>query len=330
MALLAAVSERGPVKSVNEDACAVLAAESSRGELLMAIVCDGVGGLSCGELASATVVSEFARWFEHQLPALLDDARSAELPLVLDAVQEAWAHLLCELNARIRGYGKARGISLATTFTGLLSCEGQFLVGHVGDCRAYLVSADDMVQLTADQTLLAQRLAEGTVSADEACDIPDNVILQAVGAEDELQPVFGRGAYTAGDLFVVCSDGAYKSVGNSVVREAFQPCVRQGADIGEVADRLVRRALARGERDNLTVTCVAPSVSVGSVSPALLGRVSDTASEGFGSSLPVPKVACSEGDQLMTEAEASFVMASHQVDAWPVAGMPTAATGDAR
>lgn len=330
MAQLAAVSERGPVKSVNEDACAVLAAESSRGELFMAVVCDGVGGLSCGELASATVVSEFAHWFEHQLPALLDDACSAELPFIMDAVQEAWAHLLCELNARIRGYGKARDISLATTFTGLLSCGDQFLVGHVGDCRAYLVSADDMVQLTTDQTLLAQRLAEGTVSADEARDIPANVILQAVGAEDELQPVFGRGAYAAGALFVICSDGAYKSVGNGFVREAFQPCVRQGARLDEAADKLVRRALACGERDNLTVACIAPGMCMGSVPTALVGRASDTDAEGFGRPLPVPRVACSAGDQLMTEAETSFAMVSRQLDVWSEVDMPTVAAGDAR
>ena len=70
--LIAAQTDIGPVKKTNQDSYCIQTARSKRyGNLLFAVVCDGMGGLKKGEVASATVVARFTDWFAQSLPILL-------------------------------------------------------------------------------------------------------------------------------------------------------------------------------------------------------------------------------------------------------------------
>lgn len=60
-------------KDTNQDSILVKHGQYSGGEVLMAIVCDGMGGLSKGELASATVIRAFDKWFDEELPYELEE-----------------------------------------------------------------------------------------------------------------------------------------------------------------------------------------------------------------------------------------------------------------
>ena len=61
----------GIQKDTNQDSVLIKHASVDGTEVLMAIICDGMGGLAKGELASATVVREFSRWFDQELPVEL-------------------------------------------------------------------------------------------------------------------------------------------------------------------------------------------------------------------------------------------------------------------
>ena len=63
----------GISKTTNQDSLIIKHGKSDRGEILMAIICDGMGGLAKGELASAAVIREFAKWFEEELPFELEN-----------------------------------------------------------------------------------------------------------------------------------------------------------------------------------------------------------------------------------------------------------------
>ena len=97
MAYIAACTDKGAKRRTNQDACCVQVAETPFGELLMAIVCDGVGGLAAGELASSTVAYRFAQWFNEELPVLVDSMSLAE-PFNFDMVEMVWGVLLANLN----------------------------------------------------------------------------------------------------------------------------------------------------------------------------------------------------------------------------------------
>ena len=68
-----AETDVGIRKQVNQDSILVKHADSKMGEMILAVVCDGMGGLDKGELASATVIRKFAKWFEQELPLELVD-----------------------------------------------------------------------------------------------------------------------------------------------------------------------------------------------------------------------------------------------------------------
>ena len=68
-----AETDIGTTKDTNQDSILVKHGQYSGGEVLMAIVCDGMGGLSKGELASATVIRAFDKWFDEELPYELEE-----------------------------------------------------------------------------------------------------------------------------------------------------------------------------------------------------------------------------------------------------------------
>ena len=103
----------GIAKETNQDSMVVKHGKYYGGEVLMAVICDGMGGLDKGELASATVVRAFLRWFGEELAYELENPD-------MQVIGGKWSLLLKELNVRIQKYGQARGISLGTTFTGML------------------------------------------------------------------------------------------------------------------------------------------------------------------------------------------------------------------
>ena len=124
MAHAATCSHRGTRYRTNQDAACVLAADTCRGELAMAIVCDGVGGLASGELASATVTERFCRWFEHRLPLFLQEDAYRDKD-GLSGVEDEWRALLLRINADLVAYGKRHGCMLGTTFSGVFAAPGR-------------------------------------------------------------------------------------------------------------------------------------------------------------------------------------------------------------
>ena len=117
----------GISKNTNQDSVLIKHASTEVGEVLLAVVCDGMGGLEKGELASATVIRAFSKWFDEELPF--------ELSAVdMQVIGAKWSLLLKELNVQIMEYSKAHRIDgVGTTFSGILFVDGQYVIGHVGD-----------------------------------------------------------------------------------------------------------------------------------------------------------------------------------------------------
>ena len=102
----------GTTKDTNQDSAMIKHAMTEAGEVLMAVVCDGMGGLSNGELASATVIRAFSDWFDEELPVELEHVN-------MQIVGLKWSNMLKDLNQKILQYGSRYG-SMGTTFSGIL------------------------------------------------------------------------------------------------------------------------------------------------------------------------------------------------------------------
>ena len=254
-------TDKGTQRETNQDACCVQVAETTMGEVSMAIMCDGVGGLSYGEFASSSVVRRFVSWFRADLPELVSSMGGG---FDSETIRASWTELIAAANEELRVAASRDGAMMGTTLTGLIACEGTYLVAHVGDCRLYRVGRHDGVCLTKDQTLVARLLEEGAIGPEDVATHPGrHVILQAVGATERLEPVFSEGAYIEDDLFVLCSDGAYGDMDGEDMRRVFDEVDRSDEQgLQRVCYTLLGNRMNEGTTDNLSVACICPNVSL--------------------------------------------------------------------
>ncbi|MCH5198320.1 MAG: serine/threonine-protein phosphatase [Oscillospiraceae bacterium] len=192
----------GIKKKTNQDSMLLLHAMTDYGEAVFAVVCDGMGGLQKGELASAEVVRACSKWFKEVFPTTIAGGK-------LDAVklQSDWSDLIDDQSNSISRYGVINKLSLGTTITCLLIFGGRYYVANVGDSRVYLIK-DQVYQITHDQTLVQQKIDNGIITVDQAQNDPErSILLQCIGASDFVKPDFFTGAVEQNTVFMLCCDG---------------------------------------------------------------------------------------------------------------------------
>lgn len=249
--LVSACSDVGIRKKVNEDSFCIKEAETAIGKVLLTVVCDGMGGLSKGELASATVIRAFSQWFEEELPRLLKEEFKAEY------VTECWNKMIQQLNVNIGSYGAKCGAMLGTTVTAALMVQDQLIVGHVGDSRLYSINKD-VEQITEDQTVVQRDVNSGRITIEQAkVDPRKNVLLQCVGASKVVVPEFKIQQLNKDTTYILCSDGFRHEITEDEIFLSFNPSrLKDEATIEKNAQKLVNLNKERREKDNITVVVV--------------------------------------------------------------------------
>lgn len=199
--VVTAHSDTGIRKQVNQDSLCVKVADTVQGQVVMGVVCDGMGGLKKGELASATAVRGFSEWFEEQLP---DQIGKNNLSA---CVKEQWQSLIQSINSRMLVYSTDNNISLGTTLTAVLIYDGRYLITNIGDSRIYQLN-DRILQLTTDHTLVQKEIKEGKITQKEAKEDPRKSILtQCLGASRVLEPQWIEGQISTQEIMLLCTDG---------------------------------------------------------------------------------------------------------------------------
>lgn len=251
--LLSYHTDAGRVKKVNQDSL-LLQSVCFQGErIVLAVLCDGMGGLERGELASASVIRRFARWSRQEFPALLKKGRRQLEPGVLSA----WTGILEQEAEAIGAYGRRNGIAVGTTATAMLFVSGVYYIVHVGDGRVYEIGSG-IRQLTKDQTLAEREVELGRMTKQEAeTDSRRNVLLQSVGAGGRPVPAFIRGSVRKGGVYLLCSDGFRRKVSAKELLQAFCPSAMTGEEkIKNACVRVSELDKVRGENDNISVIAV--------------------------------------------------------------------------
>jgi serine/threonine protein phosphatase PrpC len=239
----------GISKTSNQDSVLFKHGTYQDGEVLMAIICDGMGGLAKGELASATVIRAFSKWFDEELPYELEK-------LDLKVIGGKWSLMLKDLNIEMIQFSQAMKITMGTTFTGALFVGNEYLVVHVGDTRLYHIS-NGIRQITNDQTFIAREIKKGTMTVEQAkTDKRRNMLLQCVGASENLEPdVFietqERGAY------MICSDGFRHEISEREIVESLNPInLINKESMHSNVRYLIELVKQRNERDNISVILI--------------------------------------------------------------------------
>lgn len=238
----------GIKKKTNQDGLLLKTAKTPNGEIGLFIICDGMGGLSHGELASATVIRGVSDWFDNDLPEMLENGIAEnDIPGKLeDRVRE--------LNTKILEYGVASNIKLGTTITALLILKKQYYILQIGDSRAYSIN-DHLVKLTEDQTLVERELQRGNITAEQArIDPRRNVLLQCVGATKDINVVVTSGQIESGSMFMLCTDGFYHEITDGEMLTNLNPQhFTSEKAMKEKLVQLVELAKQRQETDNISI-----------------------------------------------------------------------------
>lgn len=233
------VTDVGRVREANQDA--MLARPP------VFVVADGMGGHAGGEVASALVVEELAR-----VPAGPWDPRSGA-QAVVDALSRGQVRL-----RRYAGSQGRRGAHAGTTVVvALLAAEEDgtpcWVIGHLGDSRAYAVGPHGLEQLTRDHSVVQELLDGGLITSDELADHPErHVITKAISAQESPEPDLAVVPVVTAGRLLLCSDGVHGMLSDDQIAEvlAAEP------EAGDAATALVRAALEAGGQDNATAVVV--------------------------------------------------------------------------
>jgi serine/threonine protein phosphatase PrpC len=249
--IISAGTDAGLVKETNEDSLFVRAIRAGRERMVLAVICDGMGGLSKGEVASAALVDAFTYWMNSELPPL------APRYIEDGVIREQWDGVITRRNEEILDYGRRNGIALGTTVTAMLITDKRYYVANVGDCRAYEIK-DELRQITNDQTVVAREVALGRITREEAEGDPRrNILLQCVGASETVTPEFFFGETKKDAVYMLCSDGFRHEITPRELYNALKPRRMAEAEamkrgLGELIEENKRR----GERDNISVIAI--------------------------------------------------------------------------
>jgi protein phosphatase len=260
-----ALSHAGRVRAQNEDhflvarisrALDVLQSDLPDGDLPVRIeqsgyalvVADGMGGMAGGERASRLAIRTAVRFLLEapKWPLSLEDKEVGELLEQMRDYFREVDRVLVEGGRADRGVG-----GMGTTLTAVLTVGDYAFVVHAGDSRAYLCRGGTFKRLTRDHTV-AQLLADsGVIPLDEVATHPERHVLTnlAGGTSAGVLPEVTTQKLADGDRLLVCTDGLTEMVDEGRINEV----LGRNADPQAACRALVKQALDRGGRDNVTV-----------------------------------------------------------------------------
>lgn len=248
-------TDRGKVRRTNQDSAMIKVANTRRhGRISFAAVCDGMGGLAKGEVASCKAIRALENWFCEELP-LMQEMNPDRL---MDTAETSLRRLIARTGCDIKRYGKHRGISLGTTLAAILQVGNRYLVINIGDSRIYLVDRKSARTLTRDQSLVMEKLEQGVINETQAASDPHrNVLLQCVGATLGPEPEVERGTFDGTVTVLACSDGFWRTIELTEIHDRLCPqmCVTD-TDMLRECKKLAELAWSRKEEDNISVAAM--------------------------------------------------------------------------
>lgn len=212
-------------------------------------VSDGMGGALAGEVASKMAVESVS---EKLLKDEDEDATLTPESYHYNLISKLYnATVYANYLVHQQGRSDPQFQGMGATFTGIgVTPEGVDII-QVGDSRGYLVRNGKIYQITKDQSLVQQLIDAQQISAEEAeTHTLKNVILQALGAQNEIYPVSARLTPSQNDVLLLCSDGLSNKVSAANMQKHI---VDNFEALEQACAELVKEANENGGEDNITV-----------------------------------------------------------------------------
>ena len=251
---ISASTDVGTKKKINQDSLFVRKLNTKSGKMVFAVLCDGMGGLKYGEIASATVLTAFTSWMYTYLP-ILSVKPTEEYGRI---IKEHWSSIVAQQNDKLRLYGNAKGCMTGSTLTAMLLTKDRYFLLNVGDTRAYEIE-NEVMQLTMDHTLAAKEIKLGNLTEEQAESSPiQGVLTRCIGVKEAVKPDMFFGEVKSGAVYMLCSDGFRHKVTPAEIKEYLWTRARNDlTSIKSQEEYLIELNKQRGEKDNISVITIA-------------------------------------------------------------------------
>jgi len=228
------LTDTGIHRSNNEDSLLV---HIKAGAFLVA---DGMGGAAAGEIASRIFVDTARQTVSQQQDRTED--------LAAELVKNVFLTANSRIRTHIQKQPKHNGMGCTAEL--LIIHELGFVLGHIGDSRTYRLRGSRLSRLTRDHSLIQDQIDQGIISRQEArTHRLRNVIIRAVGVDDQLEIDLIKGRFADGDIFLLCSDG----LTDMIEEEAINTTLLIKGSLIDRASSLIEQANKAGGRDNISV-----------------------------------------------------------------------------
>ncbi len=203
-----------------------------------AVVCDGMGGVSGGQVASRICVERVSDAIK----------RGYRDNMTIKTAQNLLNSAICAANSAVfsqaQGERELRG--MGTTVVAVMVIKGMAVIAHVGDSRAYIFH-NNMELITKDHSLVQYLFDTGKITEEEAKVHPDrNIITRAVGILSFVDVEFDLAELGKDKGILICTDG----LSGSLEADEMLDIIKENADSS--AEKLVEKAIEAGSRDNIT------------------------------------------------------------------------------
>ena len=201
-------------------------------------VCDGIGGLEHGEIASSFVRERIAEWYDSITEWI--DIESSDRDIVFSHLKDGAE----DWNRALYDFRCTRNLNTGTTMSIFMLIGKNYYTIQVGDSRAYRYYDKELIQITVDDSIT--KLKNGKLKS---------YLSNYMGKTPELWYTCRTGIINKRELFFVCSDGFYHRLKLQDVEDIFLHAT-ENKDLDPVCNSLVYKMMERGERDNISVSMV--------------------------------------------------------------------------
>lgn len=229
---------RGRSAKENQDAVVLQQVLTRRGRVLMAAVCDGMGGIAAGEEASGYAACQLREWFYRDLLPMLRRRKRFWV------IRRSLDRLVFHMQSQLKQYAAGEEIALGTTMTVVVLWEKTYLLWHLGDSRAYRLQGRQIAQLTTDHVHDGDKLTK------------------CLGSFGYFKPQHRMGVLRRGEGILLCTDGFRRQMAKQELGDVLHFDRRRLPAAGE-EEQITRRlgeigeaCMKRGETDNLSAVYV--------------------------------------------------------------------------
>ncbi len=214
------------------------------------IVADGMGGHSGGELASTMAVKHMSEYLKSVNLSTSRDKHMKDAILFANNQIKSFA----DNDETLKGMG--------TTVVSMIFGDDTVTIGNVGDSRAYLISRENLFQLSKDHSLVQEKMNMGLYTRQQALEDPHkNILSRTVGFEENVKIDVFSYKLKKGDFFLICSDGLHGKVSDEdIIYMIKKDLIGKKLNFTKIRDcvqRLVRQANENGGQDNISVIIAA-------------------------------------------------------------------------